>query len=204
MLIDLSHKLDNQVISFPGDPPIQITQIADFERNGYSNYILNTGMHVGTHIDGLSHMTSSAEKIGNAQIECFYGEAILLNYNDVEIIDITENLRLLDLTDKIVLIYTNSDKLWGSQEYFINHPVLTLKLAKYLIKNKVKLIGIDFPSPDKAPYHIHKLLLKNGVYILENLTRLNHLANKKKIHLMAFPLNISSDSSPVRAIAQVE
>lgn len=204
MLIDLSHQLNNQTAIFPGDPELSLVKISDFQVNGFSNFQLKCGMHIGTHIDGKAHLTESTEEIGNTDINLFYGEALLLNYENQELIDTKEQLFQNNLSGRIILIYTNFDKHWGKQEYFINHPVLSEQFVNHLIKNKIKMVGIDFPSPDKAPYEIHKRLLRNGIHILENLTNLDKLVDRKNIKLMAFPLRISADSSPVRAVAQCD
>ncbi len=202
MLIDLSHHLNSQTVSFPDDPKLSLAKISDFENNGFTNFQITSGMHIGTHIDGKAHLTNSTDEIGNADINLFCGDTILLNFKNQELIDINEKLLEMNIFEKIILIYTDFDRNWGKQEYFLNHPILSSKFVNHLIKNKIKMVGIDFPSPDKAPYNIHKQLLENGIFILENLTNLDKLVDKKNIQLMAFPLKIAADSSPVRAIAQ--
>ena len=73
----------------------------------------------------------------------------------------------------------------------------------FLVKQKVKIIGLDWPSPDHHPYPIHEILLKNNILILENLTNLDQLLNETDLEVFAFPLKIEADSSPVRVIARV-
>jgi kynurenine formamidase len=68
------------------------------------------------------------------------------------------------------------------------------------VSRRVKAIGIDWYSPDKEPYPIHRILLENRILILENLTNLSALQGKD-FDLFAFPLKIQADSSPVRAVA---
>jgi kynurenine formamidase len=68
----------------------------------------------------------------------------------------------------------------------------------------VKLVGVDMPSPDHVPFPVHRRLLSAGVCIVENLRGLDRLLHKAAIRFYAFPLAIRADSSPVRAVAEVD
>lgn len=103
----------------------------------------------------------------------------------------------------IVLFYTGHDELYGTPEYFEHHPVIDLKLAEFLVQMKIKALGIDFPSPDRHPFEVHKLLLENGIPIIENLTNLGLLLSENEFEIMAFPLKIKADSSVLRVVARV-
>ena len=85
----------------------------------------------------------------------------------------------------------------------MQHPQLTDNLVDWLIDSKVKMVGIDFPSPDVMPYPLHKKLLQNGVFILENLTNIVALLPFSNFKVAAFPLKLETDSSLVRAVAIV-
>jgi len=50
-----------------------------------------------------------------------------------------------------------------------------LKLGDFFVEKKIKLLGMDLPSPDKYPFRIHKKLLENNILIIENLTNLSEL-----------------------------
>ena len=203
MLIDLSQQLTNGVESFPGDPDFRLEQIADITTNGYSNFMLHSGMHIATHVDGVGHLINSDLPISQASLDKFCGEAIVLDYRNSAIIDYSITLENLIVDGKIVLINTGHDKKWGHDGYFSAHPIITEKLANWFISKQVKMIGIDFPSPDTEPYNVHKLLLSNDILILENLTNLDRLIGYKELKIMAFPLKLTADSSPVRAVAEV-
>ncbi len=59
------------------------------------------------------------------------------------------------------------------------------------------------PSPDKDPFEIHKLLLGNKIYIMENLINVDKLLGIENFEVIAFPLMIKGDSSISRAVARV-
>jgi len=65
---------------------------------------------------------------------------------------------------------------------------------------KVKLVGVEGPSPDKEPYPIHKILLANDILKLENLCNLDKLPEKFKVY--AFPIKVKTDGIPVRVVAE--
>jgi len=93
--------------------------------------------------------------------------------------------------------------LFGEEEYYSNYPVFDKELVDYLAKQKVKMIGIDWPSPDHEPYPMHQILLKNNILILENLTNLDLLLSEPAFEIFAFPLKINADSSIVRVVARI-
>lgn len=64
------------------------------------------------------------------------------------------------------------------------------------------MLGIDMPSPDFPPFPVHKLLLSNGIFILENLTGLQQLLNIDTFEVFAVPLKIYAEASLTRAYAR--
>ena len=101
----------------------------------------------------------------------------------------------------IVLLFTGWDSFYGKEEYYTNHPVISEELAELLIKKKIKMLGMDMPSPDNGEFEIHKILFENEIFILENLTNLNKLLYNEEIQIFAQPLKIQGEASLVRAIA---
>lgn len=71
-----------------------------------------------------------------------------------------------------------------------------------LVRKRVKMIGLDTPSPDKIPFEIHKYLFQNNILIIENLTNLEKLIDGENFEVIALPLKIRADSSIARVIAR--
>jgi kynurenine formamidase len=201
-LVDLSYPIDRDIKVHPLDTPAFLIHEQYLEKNQYNQYRLEIGLHTGTHIDAPMHMIQNEKYISDYNLELFCGPAVLIDVRGENIISLKENYD--DIIDKnsIVLFYTGHDRNYGKDEYFTDHPVLDAVLAEFLVSKQIKMTGFDLPSPDRPPYEIHKILLGGDIMIIENLKNLNELINRK-FELYAFPLNIKSDSSLVRAVANM-
>lgn len=63
---------------------------------------------------------------------------------------------------------------------------------------------MDLPSPDQYPFNIHKMLMEEGIFIIENLNDFTELISIKRVDIMAFPLKIKAEASMVRVVARLE
>jgi kynurenine formamidase len=202
-LIDLTHTIHHNIAVFPGDDPMQLEQIRTFESDGFNNFRLSTGMHVATHIDGPMHMTSDTRMMADLPLEMFTGKGVLIDVRGEQQIEMRETFLKLIKPGSIVLFYSGLDLKFGEPDYFTTYPDLTEELAYFLAEQQVKIVGLDWVSPDHDPYTIHDILLKSNVLIIENLTNLCQLLNETEFEVFAFPLKIEADSSIVRVVARV-
>ena len=203
-LIDLTHTIHPNIPVYPGDKQLKLEQVRNLTDDGYNNFILSAEMHVGTHLDGPLHMIPDRKLISQLPLERFAGNGVLIDVRGEKQIEFRESFRKEIPEESIVLFYSGLDQSFGEPEYFTAYPVFCDELAKFLVTQKVKMIGIDWPSPDYHPYPIHKILLKNNILILENLTNLDQLLNETNFEVFAFPLKIEADSSLVRVVARVD
>lgn len=201
-IFDLTACIKNGCQVFPGDPSPTIEQITRLEEAGYNNFLLTTGMHSGTHIDGPLHMHAGAEYLSEIRADRFFGSGKLIDARSVDWI--TPDLLDPGIGDcDVLLIFTGCSEHREESDYYNNHPVLSEEFAREVIKRKIKMIGLDSPSPDRAPYSVHKLLLENRILIIENLVGLEQLLNQPTFEVIALPTKIESDSAPARVIAIV-
>ena len=200
--VDLSYEITNETEVFPGDINVNLKRLAEFSTDGYTIYTMETGMHSGTHIEAPMHMTYNENHIGDYDIGRFVGNAVMLDVRGENIISMKEEYFGKIKENSIVLLYTGWSEKYGTEEYFQNYPVIDEELADFLIRKKIKVLGMDSPSPDKEPYEIHKILFQNGVFILENLTNLSKLLYVEEFEVFAQPLKINAEASLVRAFAQ--
>ena len=201
--IDLTQPITDNMPCYPGDQPVSLQQIAFLEQEGHSNFLLSTGMHSGTHLDGPMHLTSSLTRIAELPVDAFAGPGLLLNVVGQKIIDVPESAFNQLNPGSVVLFYTGFDHYFGQKAYYLSYPALSENTAHLLVKKRVKMVGVDFPSVDYEPFKIHNILLSNNILILENLTNLAALLPCRDFELLAFPLKIRADSSPVRVVARI-
>ncbi len=203
-LIDLTHMLQNRTPVYPGDSEMSLTQTKHLEADGFVNHELTINMHTGTHIDGPMHLTRSGLHLSDIPLDSFVGNGIVLDVSGMQTIEYREAYEDVINEGSIVILYTGHSQYFGQELYFEQHPVLSKELAELLVRKKIKMIGLDTPSPDQYPFDIHKLLFENGILIAENLTNLEPLLYLTIFEIIALPLFIKADSAVARIIARAE
>ncbi|MBP2200621.1 kynurenine formamidase [Methanococcus voltae] len=207
--VSLSHNLINFV--FPGDPEYKISKI-DVDNFKISKIEFNS--HIGTHIDFPGHLNhknvndTDFSKFPKSYLKLMdnkiiYENALCIFYNSKNTEYFENEDKFNELKDiinknnvKILILNTNTYKLWGNPEYF-NHD---LKLDKYL--ERILELNIDIIATDCASignYNVHKKLL-DKMLIIENLTNLEFFYNQIFVFL-GMPLDINiPDGSPINII----
>ncbi|QVK16830.1 cyclase family protein [Mycoplasmatota bacterium] len=202
-LIDLSHTIKHDMAVYPGDEPVILKQNKFYKKDYYNNFILSSGLHIGTHIDTPMHMSEDKLTIDEYPLNQFYGNGVLINAYQEKIVSYKEEYDSLVQENDIVLIYTGHSEYYGMKNYYEDYPILSERLIHFLIEKKVKLIGVDTPSPDKPPFLMHQELFKHHILLIENLCNLNKLINVKKFEVFSFPLKIKADASLLRVVAKI-
>lgn len=190
--IDLTHTLIDQMKEYPGDPKTRLRKVYDEDCVLYE---LETGLHTGTHMDAPLHYIKKGFTIDLIDLNNFIGKAKVIHESE-QVINPTGPL------EEIVIINTNWHKNWGSDSYFVDYPYLSMEFTERLIENNVKGIAIDTCSVDKPDEDkIHRKLLKNNIWIVENIANSGKL--KGKCYKSYFiPLKIEAEASPVRAFVE--
>ncbi len=203
-LIDLTHMLQDRIPVYPGDSEMNLRQTKHLEADGFVNHELTINMHTGTHIDGPMHLTTSGLYLSDFPLDSFMGNGIVLDVSGMQTIEYLEVYEDFISEGTIVILYTGHSQHFGQELYFEQHPVLSKEFADLLVRKKIKMIGLDTPSPDQYPFEIHKLLFENGIFIAENLTNLEQLLDLTSFEIIALPLFIKADSAVARIVARAE
>lgn len=204
MIIDLTHLIQDGMPVYPGDEETVLEQSKHISKDYYNNHQLTINMHAGTHIDGPMHLLDVQEYINEFSVETFVGDGVLLDVYGVSTISYKEEYEELIKAGQIVILYTGHAERYGQSAYFTDYPVLTVEFVELLVRKRVKMIGLDTPSPDKYPFDIHKYLFTNKILIIENLANVKQLLNVNAFEVIALPLHIRADSSIARVIARVK
>lgn len=201
-LIDLSHELHDGIPVYPGDEEFRLVQTKSAKRDGYTSFVLNTALHAGTHLDAPLHFLTEGSMICDLPLETFLGRGCLVDARGEMIVRLRPEHKSMIREGDIVLLWTEHSAKYGTDAYYQEHPVLHGEWADFLISMGIKLVGVDLPAPDNPPFPIHKKLLGAGIPIIENLTKLGDLAGLRGFEVMAFPLRIRAEGSPVRVVAR--
>lgn len=213
-IIDLSHEISEQTLSFPGLPGPRISAIVDHQasRPRYDHQAefhlgkVELACPTGTYLDSPFHRYRNGRDIAALSLtEVTALPGLVIGAQDrtgpVEWSDPTE-----DISGQAVLIRTGWDARWGDENYFGPGPFLGPGLVDRLISAGAALVGVDFANVDDMTdpaRPAHTRLLKAGVLIVENLTGLAALPDSGFV-FHAAPLKIRGASSlPVRAYALV-
>ncbi|MFZ9005308.1 MAG: cyclase family protein [Nitrosopumilaceae archaeon] len=209
--LDLTLTISPSIPSFPGSPSPQFLKWSTIKEDQYNLELLFLSSHTGTHIDAPYHFTTKGEKIHQIPLTRLIGNALLIKIKKEKNQEITKKdlLNFEKKNGKIknfssVIFFTGWQKNLEKKNYFLNNPGLSRSAANYLVTKKINLIGIDSPSIDLGTdknFSAHKILAKNNVLIVENLSNLNKIP-KLNFDFIILPLKLkNATGSPVRAIA---
>lgn len=203
-LIDLSQPIINGMPVFPGDENVSIQQTKTLKKDHYNLACFTSGMHAGTHIDLPNHFLEDKRTAVEFPLENFIGRGVLLDVRGENTIEYKPHYESMIQKDNIVLLYTDFASLYSEpKKYYSDYPILSNNITDFLIKKKIKMLGMDTPAPDKTPFNTHKMFLMNDILILENLTNLGELQNIDSFEISAVPLKIQAEASLVRAYARI-
>lgn len=163
---------------------------------------------IGTYLDSPYHRFSEKRDISQLSLEEVILPGIVIDVRDHkphQSIGIEVLSKDIELANHAVLFNFNWDQYWGKKEYY-NYPYISRELIKQLLKRQVKLVGVDTLNIDDSKdltRPAHTILLENNILIVENLTNLDSLHNKK-FRFFAVPIKGKNVAAmPVRAFAEV-
>lgn len=201
-ILDLTHTFTETMPVFPGDSSPSLKGETDAEMD-IVHFRVDTGMHIGTHMDGPLHMIRGARKLSDMPIERFIAKGHVLNAegkNEIGV-ELLEG-KQIEKGD-CILIHTGWDMKFRTPAFYENYPDLTEAFAQKLVELEVKFVGLDTPSPDKAPYAIHRILLKKEILIIESMCNLERLLDVENFEVIALPTKFDAEAAPVRVIARI-
>lgn len=209
--LDLTLTISTSIPTFPDSPKPQFILWSTLKDDKYNLELLFLSSHTGTHLDAPYHFVKNGIKIHQIPLDRLVGNGILIKIRKGKNQSITKNdLILFERKhgnipkNSSIFFYTEWQKNLNSNYYFINNPGLSESAATYLVSKKINLVGIDSPSIDLGQdkiFKVHKILAKNNILIVENLSNLNKISSKQ-FDFVILPLKLKdATGSPVRAIA---
>lgn len=204
-LVDLTQTFSPENMPvYPGDDPAKLVCEASFPHDPYVCHRIESGIHVGTHMDAPLHMVEGGKKLTEFPLEKFTGRGHLIDARNCPSID-ADLLADHDINaGDIVLVFTGFGNKFKDPDYFDTDPDFTESFSKKLVERGVDIVGMDMAGPDHAPFPMHHILLGNDVLIIENLTNLESLLNAKNFRIHAYPVKLDVEGAPVRVVAEIE
>jgi arylformamidase len=213
-LYDLSHVIEDGMITYKGLPAPVICDYLSREKSrslyeegtefqiGKIEMIANTG----TYIDCPFHRYADGEDLSEVDLSGFADlDAVVVHANHRNGLEITsKHFSNADVRGKAVLIHTGWSEFWRTDAYFENHPFLSAEGARYLVSQKVRLVGIDSHNIDDTRTKsrpAHTILLKESILIVEHLCSLEQLPDKPITFNAVPPKFKGVGTFPVRAYA---
>lgn len=205
-LVDLSHPLYHGAPAFPNDPIASIQPRSVIARDTYNTSLVSFGTHQGTHLDAMFHFFDDGRTLDQMPLDWFYGPARLLRIpkapnEAITVADLELHAAHLVPEAKII-VNTGWHHRYGKPEFFTDFPSLTLDAARFLATRRLRLLGMDLPTPGKQWLELHHILLAKDVemVLVEGLANLDALPDS--FTFAGFPLNFHGrDGSPIRAVA---
>jgi len=215
-IIDLSHKIQEGMPSYPGVPPLQshplLTHETSAERGIYApgttfqmiRYEISG--NTGTYMDAPLHRHPDGPDLAELPL------AKIANLPGLVVTCLREGpigpdeFAGLDVQGKAVLVRTDWSKKWGDPDYFRSGPYLTAEACHALASDGATLVGIDCANIDNMndpERPAHTLLLAAGIPIVEHLRGLEALPDADFSFFAVPPAIVGGTSFAVRAFAIV-
>jgi arylformamidase len=161
--------------------------------------------HDGTHIDAPLHFIRGGTTIDAMPVETTVGPARVIEIKDEKEITAAE-LESYDIQagERILFKTKNSPHVYSVRQYTGDYVAVSLEAARYLVKKKVRLVGLDYLTiasinPPENVGDVHTELLENGIYILEAINLDG--VESGNYELICLPLRLEKgDAGPCRAI----
>ena len=147
-LYELSHRWGMYTPIFPGYEEIKLERITHHAKQGVMTHKITTIFHTSTHLNAPIHLVPGAPAVGDLALQKFFGTGVVLSipkkkWGLIEPSDLERAKPAIKAGD-IVLINTGWHRKYSdSKEYFGYAPGLSKHAAEWLVKKRVKLVGVD-------------------------------------------------------------
>jgi kynurenine formamidase len=216
MLIDLSHTIEDGLVTYRGLPaPV----ICDYLSRDASkqHYADGTTFHIGkiemvantgTYIDSPFHRFEGGKDLAQLPLEVLAGlDGVIVRVLDGERALDATLFDGVDVRGRAVLVHTNWSRHWNTEAYFEGHPFLTEAAATLLGDNGAKIVGIDsYNIDDTADLRrpVHTTLLGADIPIVEHMCNLAAVPENGFTFFAVPPKVKAFGTFPIRAFARVD
>jgi len=221
-IIDLTHALSPGVPAWDMSCGFNINTELDYS-DGVKVQSIQSPLGIGTHIDAPSHFFQNGVDVASIEIKNLILSACVIDVkpkicaeyfistqdiNDFE----TEYGKIEENT--LIIANTGWSQYWNDPKRYRNEnddgnmvfPGFSVDAISLLLERNISGVAIDTLSPDGSnlEFPVHRMLLSQNKYIIENIMNLNKLPGKGA-HIIALPMKISDGTeAPARVVAFLE
>lgn len=213
--LELSHPLVDNFARSPAFPKPEFKRILSLPEATCNLTEMHMVCHYGTHIDAPLHFVFDGPAIQEIPLERFYGPGVIWHIDKpplglISADDLAKCSPSVNPGDIVIIDTGWGDKIF--EEDYHAHPYLTNDAAQWLLDQQVKMLVVDFATPDlpksqrptdhKYHFPVHAILLGSGVLVAEHAAPPHSLRNSR-VEVMFAPINIvESDGAPVRGMVR--
>jgi kynurenine formamidase len=215
-VIDLSHRVRNGEVTYPGLPAPIIDEFLTHE-DSRSHYTKGTEFSIsriatvgntGTYLDAPFHRIPDGVDLAGVPLERLVNvPAVVVRVvggpREVEVAELERH----EVAGKAVLINTGWDKRPDDDQLGSDKPFVTRAAAEWLVAHDAAVVGIDvlnIDSIDDLSRPAHSTLLMAGIPIVEHMRDLDRLPDDG-VRFTAAPAAVEQMGTwPVRAFATVD
>lgn len=216
-LVDLSVPVVTGMPVYPGDPVVVVSAALTVTNSGVNVQRLHMGSQTGTHVDAPYHIDDTLPRLEDLPLERFTGPAVVADARGLPPRTAIGPEVLPDGLGPgvVLLIATGWSRYWGTDEY-LAHPYPSAETAEAIVASGVRTVGIDALSVDRTPppgdedfsLDAHRVLCEARAVIAENLAGLDRVLEAQAagdaVEVSLFPIRLTGDGAPVRAVARVQ
>ncbi len=223
-VVDLTYAVSDKEVPWPGDEhPFEAKVNATVAKDGYFTRSFSMLEHYGTHVDAPIHFPPGKTPVDKIPAEKLFGPAVVIDVREEAAQNPDYQLKLDRIArwegehgkipeGAIVILRTGWSSRWPDVQKYRNtdakgvmhFPGYTTDAAVRFIQRGVSALGIDTLSIDYGPsqqYPVHKLVLGQGLYQIENLADLSALPESGAFLIVA-PIKLEGGSgAPARVFA---
>lgn len=197
-VVDLSHVISVNIPLWPGDPPVELEPVADFENDGYYLRRFSIGEHSATHMNAPNSFHDGAAGIDSYEPASLVRQAVVIDARAASAANADYQLTTEDVLaweaqhgqvpeGSVVIMWTGWQDKWSDAAAFfgedaegnMHFPGFAGETTLFLLRERfIAGVGIDTHGVDPGldeDYGTNTEVLARGGIVLENLTNLQEL-----------------------------
>jgi arylformamidase len=210
---DLTALLETHMPVWPGTPLPVFEPVGFVAKDGYLIERVSCLTHCGTHLDAPAHFLEDGVTVDRIPPERLVGSAAVLDLRKelngpIVTAEMVAAHWPKGTAPEIVLLETGwSRKRALTKQYLYDFPGLDPAAAEWLVQKSVHGVGTDTLGIDpyaNQKFEAHKVLLRQGIWLLEALDHLDELAEGTLYTLVAAPIKLAGGSGGMARVFALE